>query len=306
MTFKSKNPETKFFYRRQWTAYLMLIPGFLMITTFVIVPLIMSFVRSFFFYNDSGTINEFVGFDNYTYILTGDSSLFFKTIGNVCLLTLIITTLTVVLSFLFAIAMKALNNKFASVAKVVVYIPFLISGVSASIMFAFIFNYRNGIINSIRYVMGIDPINFQLDGIWPYLLIIIPSVWLGFGYNSLVMYSGLMNIPKSYYESADIDGAGFFRKLFRITIPNMKNYFVLLIVSLITGNLQMYEIPLMMTGGQPQYSTYSPVMYITFLNQSTTNSKGQAIAASILFMIPIVIINALVFFFIRSGKSEDA
>ena len=282
----------------------MLIPGFVMMTIFVVIPLAMAIYRSFFSYGVYDVESEFVGFYNYYYILSDGN--FTKSLANVVLFALIITILTVVLSFFFAIAIKALNNKLTTVAKIIIYLPFLLSGVVASIMFAFIFNYGGGLINSILISSGQDPIAFGKDGIWPYLLIILPTVWLGFGYNTLVLYAGLMNIPKSYYEAADIDGASFWRKLFKITIPNMKNYFVLLIVNLITANLQMFDIPLMMTGGGPGTDTLTPVLYIYNLYRDTTKSSSISIAASVILMVPIVVINIIVFKLIRSGKSQDA
>ena len=304
MFFGRVNPEKKFTYRKQWWAYGMLIPGFIMMTIFVVIPLVMAIYRSFLSFGVYDETPEFVGFKNYEYILSDPT--FIKSLGNVVLFAVIITVSTIILAFLFAIAIKALNNKLTTVAKIIIYLPFLLSGVVASIMFAFIFNYGGGLINSIMISLGLDPIAFGKEGIWPYLLIILPSVWLGFGYNTLVLYAGLMNIPKSYYEAADIDGASFWRKLFKITIPNMKNYFVLLVVNLITANLQMFDIPLMMTGGGPDESTLTPVLYIYNLYRDTTKSPSISIAASVILMVPIVIINLLVFKLIRSEKSQDA
>ncbi len=304
MFFGRVNPEKKFTYRKQWWAYGMLIPGFIMMTIFVVIPLVMAIYRSFLSFGVYDETPEFVGFKNYEYILSDPT--FIKSLGNVVLFAVIITVSTIVLAFLFAVAIKALNNKLTTVAKIIIYLPFLLSGVVASIMFAFIFNYGGGLINSIMISLGLDPIAFGKEGIWPYLLIILPSVWLGFGYNTLVLYAGLMNIPKSYYEAADIDGASFWRKLFKITIPNMKNYFVLLVVNLITANLQMFDIPLMMTGGGPDESTLTPVLYIYNLYRDTTKSPSISIAASVILMVPIVIINLLVFKLIRSEKSQDA
>lgn len=304
MFFGRVNPEKKFTYRKQWWAYGMLIPGFIMMTIFVVIPLVMAIYRSFLSFGVYDETPEFVGFRNYEYILSDPT--FIKSLGNVVLFAVIITVSTIVLAFLFAVAIKALNNKLTTVAKIIIYLPFLLSGVVASIMFAFIFNYGGGLINSIMISLGLDPIAFGKEGIWPYLLIILPSVWLGFGYNTLVLYAGLMNIPKSYYEAADIDGASFWRKLFKITIPNMKNYFVLLVVNLITANLQMFDIPLMMTGGGPDESTLTTVLYIYNLYRDTTKSPSISIAASVILMVPIVIINLLVFKLIRSEKSQDA
>ena len=150
-----------------------------------------------------------------------------------------------------------------------------------------------------------DGISFATDGIWPYVIIILPLLWGGFGYNSLVMYAGLLNIPNAYYEAAEIDGANGWNKLWGITIPNMKNYFVLIIINLITGGLQMFELPLMMTSGGPLEKTLTPVLFIFWQKSNPSIPESAVVAGAILIMIPIAAINLIVFKLIRSEKSVD-
>ena len=111
------------------------------------------------------------------------------------------------------------------------------------------------------------------------------------------------DVPKDYYEAADIDGANAWQKLWNITIPNMKNYFVLVIVNLITGGLQMFELPMMMTGGGPLEKTLTPVLFIFLQKQNPSLQECEIMAGSILIMIPIALINILVFKVIRSEKT---
>lgn len=301
--------HNRFVYRNAKYAYLMLFPAFVLLTVFVIAPLVMAVVRSFQDYSTGA----FVGFYNYEYVLglknlfsEGVVSDFLKAFGNVLLFTLIITVITVVTTFFFALVLRNMNNKLGAVAKIVIYIPFFISGIIASVIFTMLTNYGGGLVNSILLSFGKDAVSFENEGIWPYIAVIAPTVWIGFGYNTLVMYAGIINIPKEYYEAASIDGANGMRKLWHITLPNMKNYFVLIIINLVTANMQMMEIPYMMTGGGPLNATLTPVLYLFNSFRDSNRPQNVSIAGAIIVMIFIAFVNVFVFKVVRSEKSQDS
>ena len=307
MIAKNKNKAVnvgskKFTYRYKWWAYAMMLPAFALLTIFVITPFVMAVYRSFTDYSAYNENVQFVWFQNYATILSDAS--FMKSLGNVVLMTVVYALLMFVLSFLFALLLTKLTPKMANVAKVVTYLPFMLSGILLSVIFLFLFS-NNGLFNALRLSADMDRISFSVDGLWPYAIIILPLLWGGFGYNSLVMYAGLLNIPNSYYEAAEIDGANSWQKLWGITIPNMKNYFVLIIINLITGGLQMFELPLMMTGGGPLEKTLTPVLFIFWQKSNPSISESAVVAGAILIMIPSAAINMIVFKLIRSEKSVD-
>ena len=278
----------------------MLLPAFVLITVFVVIPLLMAIIRSFQNYQTG----EFVGFYNFRYILTTPQ--FTRSLLNVVMFTAIITVLMVFLSFMFAVALKSLSNRLSNIARVVIYIPFFISGIVASIIFQIIINYGGGLITSILISLDMEPISFTTDGIWPYVSIIVPTLWLGFGYNSLVMYAGVINIPKEYYEAANMDGANAAAKMFHITIPNMRNYYVLIVINLVTANMQMMEVPYMITEGGPLNRTLTPVLYLFNSFRDPSRPENVTIAGALLIMLFIVTLNVVVFRLIRSEKSADA
>lgn len=158
--------------------------------------------------------------------------------------------------------MKNLCKWFGGTVKTLIFLPFLLSGIVTSIAFLLMLNYGGGLFTSIRYNLGLEAVAFEKNVFLSYFWIIVPTWWGGFGYNTLVLYAGLLNIPASYYEAAEIDGANAAERMFYITIPNMKNYFILLLINLTAGGLQMFEIPMMITGGQPLNKTLTPVLYL--------------------------------------------
>ena len=295
--------KNKFKYRYALTGYAMLAPAFLLLTVFVVVPLVIAIFRSFFDYQAYAEVQEFVGLKNYATILRTTS--FLNSFKNALLFAVIIVTAQILLSFSFAHVLKASAGRYGRFVRTIIYIPFLISGIAAGIVFMFMTNYGGGLINGILLSLDLAPISVEMSKTWARVFVILPTLWLGFGYNTLVMYAGLLNIPKDYYEAATLDGAGWFVKLIKITVPSMVNYFLLTVVGLLTGALTMFEIPFLMTGGGPLESTLTPVLYLFNNYRNVLQSSSITIAGAILVMLIVGALNAGVFFGVQSKASED-
>lgn len=284
------------------TGYLMVIPSLIALSIFVYVPLFMALQKSFTnwnFYADS----EFIGFRNFEMVL--QNQLFRKSIENIIYFVLMVIPAQMLLTFLFAHALRGMSHSFGAFAKTAVYVPTVISGIVASVIFLFIFNYQGGIINFLARQLGMKRIAFFND---PWLargIIAVTGMWMGFGSLSLIMYAGLMNIPRAYYEAAEVDGANTLQKFLRITIPSMKNVFILVAINLTTGTLQMFDLPFLMTGGGPVNNTLTPMMYIYNNFKSADYSMGYTVAAALLMMIVIGSLSSFVFRLIKSEKSQD-
>lgn len=294
-------PEQRghFRYRYSKTALWMLAPALILLTIFVIWPLVMAVQRSFHDYNSG----EFVGFKNYLYILKTES--FTKAFKNVLLMTAINVSLTMVVTFAYALLMRSLGNRFGYFVRACIFLPFFISGIVASIIFNLLINYGGGLFTSLLIGAGKDPIAFATEGIWPYVIIIAITLWISFGYQCLIMYAGLLQIPRNIYEAAQLDGANFWQQTLHITLPNMKNYFVLICISLVTSSLQMFEIPFMVTGGGPLESTLTPVMYLYNSFRDPNRPQNATLAGALMVMILIMVVNIFVFKTVRSEKSGE-
>lgn len=299
-----KVKELKSQYKHGLTGFVFILPALIMLTIFVFIPLVLAVHRSFFDYQVYAVSQKFLGWENYIYIFK--TKTFVKTLLNVLQFAAIVTVSIILLSFGFAHILKNINSKLSSVAKTIIYVPTLIAGITTAMMFMFMTRYSGGLLNGIRLIFDKEPISYSSDKLWSKIIILVPIIWQGFGYNALVMYAALINIPKEYYEAASIDGVNWYQRLFFITLPNMRNYFLLLIVSLVCGNLQMFDYPFLMTGGGPMQTTYTPVMYLFDIYKDVNLSQSKTYAGAILLMIIIVVVNGAVFFSLPSKKSEDA
>lgn len=291
--------KSNYRYRDAKTGYLMISLALLCIALFQIVPLIMAIVRAFQDYQTRG----FVGLRNFRFVLRQE--VFLQSFTNVLIFLAFILVISILCSFLLAMVLKNMDNLMGSATKIIIYLPALFSGILISVIFLFIFNYGGGLVTSILLTAGVDPIPLTSFMPWPYVLIIGISIWGSFGYHSLVMYAGVIGISKDYYEAAMIDGANAFERLWHITIPCMKNYFILTIINITTGTLMMFELPFMITGGGPLNKTYTPILYIYNTFNDFTMDSNIVIAGAILVAILIGIINAFVFKIIRSEISME-
>ncbi|GHU71340.1 sugar ABC transporter permease [Clostridia bacterium] len=286
------------------TAYLMILPSIGFLAVFVLVPLFMSVSRSFTnwrFYLGS----EFIGFENYRMIF--QNRLFLTSIKNVLWFVVAIVPTQIILSFLFAHALKGLAPRIGSFVKTAIYVPTVISGVVASVIFLFIFNYQGGVLNYVIRQLGGKRIAFLNEPTLSRIAVSITAIWMGFGYNSLIMLAGLMNIPQSYYEAAQVDGATPLAQLLHITIPSMRNVFILILIGQLTGTLQFFDLPYMMFGGGggPVNATLTPMLFIYNNFKSSDYSMGYTIAGALMLMIVIGALNSIVFTLIGSEKAQD-
>ncbi|SFI29273.1 multiple sugar transport system permease protein [Paenibacillus sp. UNC496MF] len=283
------------------TAYLLLAPILVLLTVFVVIPFLYSVRVSFFnwsFYQPS----RFVGVDNFSFVLSDDR--FLKSVWIGLKFALMVTPATLVVSFLFANVIKGMGGKMSGFVKTSIYIPTVISGIVASVIFVFIYDYLGGLANYALGLFGAEPKAWLAEVGTALPSIAVPAVWLGFGLTTLIMLAGLLDIPESYYEASDLEGAGAWQKMRYITIPLLKNIFLFLTVTGFTANISQYELSLIMTNGGPLDSTMTPNLYILthFRNDVMV---GNSIAASLLLFVVLGSISAIIFKVLNSDKAID-
>ncbi|MGF3055542.1 carbohydrate ABC transporter permease [Microbacterium sp. YY-01] len=297
----TRKRHTQFRYRDTKLAFLMLTPVVVLLGIFVIWPAIYAGYLSFHdwsFYKDP----EFVGWKNFTDVLT--DPLFTATIGRGFMFVLMTVPPMLVLAYLFSSLVVAVSRRFASILKVSIYLPTIISAVITSIIFVLIYNYSGGLLNAVLGAFGIDPIAWIGDPAWALLAIAVPAIWLGMGLTSLIMVAAMVDIPNEYYEAAAMEGAGWWQKTLYITIPQMKNVFLYLLVTGFVAAIQQFELPLVMTGGGPLDSTTLPNLFI-FNHFRNDINVGYSIAAALLLFVVLGSVSALVFKFVNSERLVD-
>jgi multiple sugar transport system permease protein len=289
--------------RSNLTAYLMLAPMVVLLGIFVWYPLVNSFYLSTFeisFYQDP----VFVGFQFYEYVLSAPK--FWNSIWVGILLVLLVVPAQLVVAFLIASLLRLLNGRVSGFLKTTIYVPTVVSFVVASAIFVFIYRERGGLLNGVLGWFGIEPIavlsnpDLALGGI------AVPALWIGVGVTTLIMLAGMLDIPDSYYEAAELEGAGYLQKTWFITLPLLKNVWLFLLVTLVTATIQQFELPLVMTFGGPYESTTTPNLYIfNQFKDPTAYATSFSLTAALLLFVVLGTISALIFRFVKSDKAID-
>ena len=282
-------PESK---QNMVTGYLFISPFIIGFFAFIIVPMGISLFMSFHDY-DLLTEAQFVGWNNFKTIFTNDP----KFVQSLTV-TLKYVVLAVPLRLIVALAVAMLINrpsKLSGAYRVLFYIPSILGGsVAVSIMWRNLFG-DSGLINGVLVAIGLDPIYFFKSPGLALMTLILLAAWQ-FGSSMLIFLSGLKNIPKDYYEAAEIDGAGKIRQFFNITVPVLTPIiFFNLIYQTIMAFLTFTPAFIISNGtGSPRNGTlvYSLYMY----QRAFTDFKmGYASALAWILLVIVGLITILLF-----------
>ncbi len=261
--------------------YLMLAPALIFILVFKIYPMISVSIGSFF------RDGKFT-FQTYR-ILFKD-----KTFWNSLLVTLkmnvIIIPLQVFISMILALLVNN-NVKGIGVFRSIYYLPVTMAISVASVTWSLMMNVNNGVFNSILSIFGVKSQGFFTDPKQALWCIIIMASWKGCGMWMMYLLAGLKGVDTSIYESARLDGAGYFTTLTKITLPLIKRTMLFVVVANTTSNMLLFAPSKLITEGGPQNST-NVLMYEVYKSafRNGNMSRAGAITAILLVIIMITVI----------------
>ncbi|UOQ85265.1 carbohydrate ABC transporter permease [Gracilibacillus salinarum] len=272
--------------------YLFIGPFIIGFLAFTIIPIITSFYLSFTSY-DLFSAPQWIGFDNFKEMFTDDPRYLHS-----LKITIIYVFAGVPLRLLFALVVAMLLNtasRAVGLYRTLYYLPSLIGGsVAVAIMWRNIFG-DEGVVNLALMSMGIDPVRWFGDPTAALWMLIFLSIWQ-FGSSMLIFLAGLKSIPQSYYEAASVDGANYFQKFFKITVP-MLSPVILFNAIMQTISAFMTFVPAYIiskgTGG-PLDGTLLYSLYL-FKQGFEFFSMGYASAMAWIMLIIIAIFTSIIF-----------
>ena len=272
---------------------LLILPSILGMTIFFIIPFVWMIYLSF---NEVSPQGRSFGLGNYIGLF-GNSS-FKLAVNNTVLFTIISVPLIIAVSLLLAIMLNK-KIKFKRQLRTSFVIPLVVPTASIILFFEMIFDTK-GLINAVVKSFGFDAINW-LNSEYALFVIVTMFIWKNVGYNIILFWSGLQNIPKEYYEAASIDGASAFQKFFRITlIYLMPTTFFVLIISIINSFKVFKEIYLM-AGAYPHQSIY---MLQHFMNNLFFKLDYYKLVSAAIIMMIVIASFVFVMFKIQNRISE--
>lgn len=265
-------------------AAVLLLPTLVAICLLFIIPVVQVVMYSFTNYTLTTGLKEFTGLSNYKYLFTDDR--FFKAIRNTFTFASVKLIVDTTLALLIALMLDS-KIPLKKYLRSVYFAPVVVPVVASSLIWIWFFDPGIGPFNQILSALGLPVSQWLYHENSALLSIIMFSIWKGLGYNVVLFLAGLQNIPNSYIEAAQIDGAKPHQILFRIKLPLLRPIISFVLMIGIINTFKVFaEVNVMTPKGGPLYSTALMVNYI-YDTAFTSGKMGRACSASIILFIII-------------------
>lgn len=276
--------------------YLYVSPFFIMFAVVGLFPIAFTAVISFMDWDLVRNSGEFIGFDQYTWILGQPQ--FWTALRNTFSIFLL-SSVPQLVAAVFIAAMLDRNIRAKTFWRMGVLVPFVMAPVAVALIFSNMFGDNHGLVNSVLTDIGLPAVPWHKDAFASHVAIATMVNFRWTGYNTLILLAAMQAIPRDYYEAATVDGAGPFRQFWSITLPSLKPTLIFVIITATIGGLQIFDEPRMYDqfgrgGAAQQWLTIT--LYLYDIGWGQWNFGRAAALAWILFLIILLIglINLLV------------
>ena len=294
------------------TPWLYLLPALLVMTTFIVYPMINTVALSFS--NKDGTASAATTciagnpcwgvFENYHYALTSEfdfsspvsfwNTFWKSSFGNNIKWMFLMTAGTVGIGLAFAVL--ADRVKYEPLAKAVIFMPMAVSFVGAGIIWKFVYDYGTrqvqiGLLNSIITAFGGDPVAWLSTPGLNTLMLIVVGIWIWTGFCMTILSASLKSVPDEILEAARVDGASEWTVFWRIMVPIITPTILVVITTMVINVLKLFDIVYVMTGGNFGTNVIANRMY-TEMYKNFNAGRGTAVAVIlVLAIIPFIYYN---------------
>lgn len=276
--------------------YVFIFPAMFFIFLFVVYPSIDLIIRSFQEWNLIAT-PKWVGLENYKYNFGKRE--FVESIRNTAIYAVCMVGIGMTLSTLLAVWLKN-NTWLNNLTRNVMFMPHVISLLSVAMVWTWIMNKDNGLLNTVLNIFGLPSLKWIDSRDTAMMSVIIVALWKALGYNTLLIHAAIQNIPSELYEAADLDNANRRSVFFKITLPMISPQLFTLLITNTIGSFKVFETIRIMTKGGPGSATQVLVYYI-YKQAFQLNKIGLAAAAGVVLM-AIVGVLTIVYFVVLSKK----
>ncbi|MBQ2614116.1 MAG: sugar ABC transporter permease [Clostridia bacterium] len=287
--------------RNNIDAWVLMLPMVIILYLFVWRPTVLGGVWSFF--RMSGySVGEFCGIDNYKMVLSHTQ--FMPMLWN----TIQYVLWSLLIGFLPPLVIAIMVDEivhFKSGFRVLIYLPTVIPGIAAMLMWYFMYYPdQTGLLNMLLSKIGVDPYLWLNDPKFAIIGIVIYSTWKAFPGTMLLYFAALQGVSSELYEAALIDGAGSFKRFWHVTRPGIEGLLLLNVVRQIISVFQVMEAPMAMTGGGPNgASTPLSLQLYRYGFNSGGKGTGQAMALGVIIFVILIVFT--IFYFWLNRKVEN-
>lgn len=271
-------------------AYGFIAPSLILICILNLWPIIQTFYLS---------LNEVKGFQNPVFIgllnyktLFHDSE-FWRSLFNTCIYTSITVPVGVSLSLLTAVFLN-MSIKAKSLYRVLYFLPVISAPAAVAMVWRWLYNSEFGFINYFLSVFGIQGPNWIADSHTVLISVMIVGIWSLVGYNMVILLAGLQDIPRSYYEAAQIDGATSVKQFLHITVPLVSPTLFFVVLTTMISSLQVFDhIFMMLDSTNPSLKSGESIVYLFYKYTFANNNKGYGSAIATVLLVLVLILTVV-------------
>lgn len=282
--------EKKFNFNDVKWGIIMILPVFIGLLIFYIIPFFQNIFYSFTDLNSFGKW-QFVGISNYQKILADEK--FISAVKNTLIYTVFTVPLILIISMFIA---SLLNSKIKGIGiyRTLYFLPAVTMPAATAMIWKWLFNGQYGLVNQLFIKIGLAPQAWVADPQYARMSLIIVGVWMGLGMNIIYFLAGMQAIPKQYYEAAKLDGANAWTTFWKITLPSLKPTIFFVLVTSVIGAFQVFDIIFLMIPAKSlALDTTRSIVYIFYQYAVEFGQKGYGAAVATILFVMILIVTIL-------------
>lgn len=291
--------------KRKLTPYLYSTPSFILIALVIVFPILYTAYISVTNMNLFHWSNyEVIGLDNYVRALTKVDSGFLTALLTTLLWTVLNMVIQVVAAYFIALGLNREGLKGKRIYKTLLMFPWAMPAyVSILLWRVGIYNTEFGLLNKVLVALGYSKVNFLSTNVPAFISCMVLNLWMALPFMIIMIDGALQSIDKSYYESAELDGAGFWVKNIHITIPALKGIIAPSVIMTTFTTFKQFDIVYLLTMQKGAYSGATLQTVITYAQQNAfvSNNYGLSSAVSIIIFFLIMIFSI----FTNRGLEEE-
>ena len=279
----------------------MLTPVLLIFFYLRVYPIVRTFILSLYNWNFIFPVHTFIGFANFQALMTDDH--FLSALKNTTVFSLATVILGVIISLPLSVVLAG-KLRFSPVYQAIFFLPYITPMVAMAVAWKWIYDPTYGILNYFLSLFHIAPVGWLIYPDTALWAIIAMSVWKGIGYNMILFMVGIKNIPGTYLEAAELDGAGGFDMFRYITLPLLQP---MLLFVLVTSTINAYnvftQVYVMTLGSQAAPgSAVNVLVYDIYTNFFQYHKAGYASAEAVVLTLIVLVLTLVQFRFVRSKE----
>lgn len=271
--------------------WLFILPTMVGLVILNIIPIFQTIYQSFFKTGAFGRGYVFVGLKNYKRLLADEAV--WQALINTIKYAIVEVPFSIAIALVIAVLLNA-KMRGRSVYRAIYFLPMVVAPAAVSMVWKWLFNTEFGLLNHILESIRLNPIAWLSDPKIAIYSLAVVGIWSVIGYNMVLFLAGLQEIPRDYYEAAQIDGANAVQQFFKITVPLISPTMFFIVVTRVIASMQIFDsIFMMINTSSPALKKSQSLVYLFYRYAFVENNKGYGSAIVVLLLLVIMIITVI-------------